>query len=56
MRQRGRTLKPYTKAPSNKTWEPTDRLANARVVQKNLLYVIGLSPRIAKEEVYIKNI
>jgi len=53
MRHRGRTLKPYTKATSNKTWGPLDRLANARVVQKNLLYVIGLSPRIAKEEVFL---
>jgi hypothetical protein len=26
-------------------------LANMRVVQKNLVYVIGLSPKIANEEV-----
>ena len=26
-------------------------LANMRVVQKNLVYVVGLSPKLAKEEV-----
>lgn len=39
------------KASISKNYELKQRLANARVVQKDLLYVIGLSPRIANKGV-----
>ena len=32
-------------------WELKERLTNARIVQKDLLYVIGLSPKIANKTV-----
>jgi len=54
--------KPLKKAPKpkkisiGKNYELKQRLANARVVQKDLLYVIGLSPRIANKDVNVVNL
>lgn len=54
--------KPLKKLPKpkktsiSKNYELKQRLANARVVQKDLLYVIGLSPRVANKEVHSHNL
>jgi hypothetical protein len=50
-----KTVKPK-KTSISKNYELKERLTNARVVQKDLLYVIGLSPRIANKDVHELNL
>jgi len=54
MQQEPKTLKKSFKPRKisiSTNYELKQRLSNARVVQKDLLYVIGLSPRIANKAV-----